>query len=194
MDCVIAQLAAAQAGTAALGWKQAGDEPGDECEAWHSPGVTSTTLLPCSAQPWLCLGLIQHLVKSLRGFFSNTLNFEPFSSWTVVSHEQCVACSGRRMLFNEGFSQNPTDGWVDFVGKMLNFHQAFETAPKPESGGSGCAVQWLFPAFILHTCSAWNRSLKSWGPTFHQHCQVHPWTVSLSDLKSPAWFNQINLE
>lgn len=66
----------------------------------------------------LCLGLIQSLVKSPRVFLWNALNFEPVSSWSVLSRErywfECVTrseCSGKKMLFNEGFPQK-THRWL----------------------------------------------------------------------------------
>lgn len=67
----------------------------------------------------LCLGLIQSLVKSLRVFLWNALNFEPVSSWPILSREQywfeCVTrseCSTRGMFFNEGFPQK-NHRWLD---------------------------------------------------------------------------------
>lgn len=70
----------------------------------------------------LCLGLIQSLVESLRVFLWNALNFEPVSSWTVLSHEQywfervtCSECSARKMPFIEGFPEK-NHRWLSRLG------------------------------------------------------------------------------
>lgn len=181
IDCVIAQLAAGQAGTAALGCKQAGLSQGMNVrhvtvQGWHprpfSPALLALTV---SGTGPTTPGEVT------KGISLNTLNFEPFSSWAVLSHEQCVACSGRRKLLNEGFSQNPTEGWVDFVVKMLNFHQFFETAPKPESGGSGCASSLALSSFYSTLLLSLEKILKIMGSN------LSPALPSPSLNRVPKW-------